>query len=92
MIDNLPSILNMLGNMSVMSKRMHDLAYEQFCAEHKEGSRSDSRGMMLAEIGTSSKEILNQIERIKFRLDLLNEIDPQYDPDAKEEDLPLRVF
>lgn len=91
-MNNLQSILNLLGNISVMSKRVHDLAYDQFCIEHKEGSRSDSRGIMLAEIGTASKEILNQIERIKLRLDLLDEIDPQYDLNAKEEELPLHIF
>jgi hypothetical protein len=71
MQDNLPQILSIAGNMIVLTRQMHLLAREQFESEHKEGSRSSSRGLMLAEIGTALQGMEHELKTITGNIDML---------------------
>jgi hypothetical protein len=84
MQDNLPQILGIAGNVIVLTKQMHLLAREQFENEHKEGSRSSSRGLMLAEIGTALQGMEKELESIIKNLNMLEELPWEIDPSAAE--------
>jgi hypothetical protein len=90
--DNLPQILNLEGNIIVLTKQMHTLAREQFANEHQAGSRSSSRGILLAEIGTRLQGIEHDLKKIADNIDMLKEIPVEIDPDAAEKPGDYQIF
>ena len=92
MQDNLPQILGIAGNMIVLTRQMHALARDQFESEHKAGSRSSSRGLMLAEIGTALQGIEHELKTITANIDMIKELPLQIDPEAAEKPEVYQVF
>ncbi len=84
--NNMPAIISLTGNMIVYAQQMYKLAQEQFANEHKAGSRSASRGLLLAEIGTELQGIVRTMAYIKERVDMLQEIPMNIDSNAVEEE------
>jgi hypothetical protein len=72
---------------------LHNLARKQFIEEHKAGSRSHARGILLAEIGTAIQAIYHQFDKIKENIKMLDELDMKIDSEAAEkEEMPIRMF
>ena len=92
MQDNLPNILSITGNLIVQVRQVHQLARDQFANEHKEGSRSSSRGLLLAEIGTSLQGIEHELKTITANIDMIKELPLQIDPEAVEKPEVYQVF
>ena len=90
--NNLPQILNLEGNIIVLIGQMHKLAQEQFANEHQAGSRSSSRGILLAEIGTKLQGIKADLKGIAGNIDMLNEIPVEIDPNATEKPGDYQIF
>lgn len=78
MANNLEQIAIQTGNIAVMVKQVHSMAQDQFNAEFDAGSRSNSRSLLLCEIGTSMTNIEYELKKIKENIDLLNEIPQDY--------------
>jgi len=78
MANNLEQIAIQAGNIAVMVKQVHGMAQDQFNAEYDAGSRSQSRSILLCEIGTSMINIEYELKKIRENIDHLNEIPQDY--------------
>ena len=78
MANNLEQLVNTVSNMIVLSKQAHSMAQDQFNAEYDAGSKSQSRSMLLCEIGSEFIGIESTFKRIISNIELLNEISQDY--------------
>jgi hypothetical protein len=78
MADNLEQLTNITSNIIVQAKQAHGMAKDQFNAEYDAGSRSQSRNMLLCEIGSQFTSIESLLKQIILNLELLKEIPQDY--------------
>jgi hypothetical protein len=78
MPNNIEQLTNLCSNIIVLSKQAHGMAHDQFNAEFDAGSRSQSRSVLLCEIGSCFVDIEGSLKKIISNIDLLNEIPQDY--------------